>query len=125
MASFMIGDTAAHIGRPCWFAVARGVEEVGYIYRAVGAAGVSPCFAQEALHIRASATASSESHVAKVGAGQVGGEVSAENSDKRRNIWQGNLDVAVEAPRAYQGRVEPRRIVTGGNDDDALALPPT
>src|SRR5664279_2046680 len=121
MAGLVIGDPATDIGGPFGLTVADGFEQVLESEDAVGDARLAPGIAHPALDIGAGMTAGGESGRAQIGAFQVATEMGAENPDQPGNIGEGNLDVTIEAPGTYQSRIEPRRIVAGGDDDHALA----
>ena len=75
MAGFVMGDTAAHIGRPFGLAAAYGIEQICQVERAGGGARHPARLAHPALDVGAGVPARGKRHGAKVGALKVCAEM--------------------------------------------------
>src|SRR5664280_380165 len=121
MAGFMMGDTAAHIGRPFWLAVTYDIEQICQLKRAAGGACHPASQANPALDVGAGVPARSQRRGAKIGALKLCAEMRSEDARQCRHVGQRDGDVTVEAAGANQRRIKPSGIVAGGNYYHALA----
>ena len=121
MAGFVMGDTAAHIGRQFWFAAAYGIEQICQVERAGGGARHPARLAHPALDVGAGVPARCQRHGAKIGALKLCAEMGPENAHQCRHVGQRDGDMTVEAAGAHQRRIKPCGIVTGGDNDNTFA----
>ena len=121
MTGFMIADPAPHRRRQSRSATAHGVEQECFGEIATFAAGTAAGLAHPALDVGAGVAAGGEGGGAQVDIFQVVAEVTAENTDQRRHVGQGDFDTTIETAGAHQGRVEPGWVVTSSNHHHAFA----
>jgi hypothetical protein len=65
-------------------------------------------------------SARGKGRLAQVGAGAVGSEMGTEDADQPQHVRQPDFDVMIEPSCADQRRVQTRRTVARGDQEDAL-----
>ena len=121
MAGLMIGDTAAHIGRPFGLAAAHGIEQICSL-----SARPAVRATRRAWRTQRSTSAPVCPRAASAAARRSAPSRSAPRWVRKMPISAGTsgsgmCDMTVEAAGAHQRRIEPSGIVTGGDNDNALA----
>ena len=121
MARLVDGGGQQVVGTTGIFAARLG-EDVGHPEPASGQTGPPPRAADQPLDVRPRGAEQEMADRAQVLVRQRVGQMLAQDGRERGGVGHADLDVAVEAAAADQGRIEPVWIVAGAQDDHARAV---